>query len=304
MSTTLSSAKRQYSLPAILDLIAVSRSLEALKEHLCLPAIGCLVPVWVCRTLRYVIVAGRAPWDPTLMVFGGFHFCCDLCRPGGLGVSRESYDIKSRSTRRYVQYQTDLLPMDRLWQRTTKPAPMPAPKPTNRTESPEPIDSSPISRDRLGTNSTSSKAHPASTPHHPQSQQDAPVFPVPAIPKTGDDDNDDPIQKQQQQQPFNLPPLFHDPINTTPDHVLSSHRSDEMQSGKWYRTPVPGQDRRLYFHDAGIPGPRRRDFPYIQTAFAGRGPIPSAVGGVMVVFVRLRNALPEKRGIFSMYVRF
>lgn len=238
-------------------------------------------------------------------VFGGFHFFCELCRPGGLGVSRESYDIKPRSARRYVQYQTDLLPMDRWWQRTTKPAPMPAPKPTNRTESPEPIDSSPISRDRLGTNSTSSKAHPASTPHHPQSQQDAPVFPVPAIPKTGDDDNDDPIQKQQQQQqPFNLPPLFHDPINTTPDHVLSSHRSDEMQSGKWYRTPVPGQDRRLYFHDAGIPGPRRRDFPYIQTAFAGRGPIPSAVGGVMVVFVRLRNALPEKRGIFSMYVRF
>lgn len=139
-------------------------------------------------------------------VFGGFHFFCELCRPGGLGVSRESYDIKPRSTRRYGQYQTDLLPMDRLWQRTTKPAPMPAAKPTNRTESPEPIDSSPISRDRLEINSTSSKAHLASTPHHPQSQQHPPVFPVPAIPKTEDDDNDDPIQ---QQQPFNLPPPLH-----------------------------------------------------------------------------------------------
>lgn len=140
-------------------------------------------------------------------VFGGFNFCYDLCRPGGLGVSRESYDIKPQSARRYVQYQTNLLPMDRWWQRTTEPAPMPAPKPTNRTESPEPIDSSPISRDRLGTNSTT---HPASTPHHPQSQQHAPVFFLPAIPKTGDDDNDDPIllllQQQQQQQPFNLPP--------------------------------------------------------------------------------------------------
>ena len=93
-----------YSLDALLDLIAVAGSIESLTESFAWqrvlgPSMQHDMPLSPVELHRIQ----RSLWR--------FQLCCDLCHPEGLSSSRESHDANSRSTRRYIQYPTAQQPI-------------------------------------------------------------------------------------------------------------------------------------------------------------------------------------------------
>lgn len=90
---------RRRSLSALLDLIAISASIESLTESFardrvlgpCMQHSMALSPIELHRIRRS---------------FWRFQLCYDMCHPEEVSSSRENYDVKSRSNRRYVHYQT------------------------------------------------------------------------------------------------------------------------------------------------------------------------------------------------------
>lgn len=89
-----------YSLSALLDLITVSESIESLTESFardrvlgpCMRNKMSLSPIELHRIRRS---------------FWRFQLCYDMCHPEDMKSSWKCRDVKSRSTRQYVQYQTD-----------------------------------------------------------------------------------------------------------------------------------------------------------------------------------------------------
>ncbi|CAF9902818.1 MAG: hypothetical protein ALECFALPRED_000034 [Alectoria fallacina] len=87
-----------YSLSALLDLILISESIESLTESFARdrvrgPSMQHSMPISPIELHRI----RRSFWR--------FQLCYDVCHPEGESSSREGCDIKSRSTRQYVQYQ-------------------------------------------------------------------------------------------------------------------------------------------------------------------------------------------------------
>ena len=88
----------QYPLTALLDLIAVAESLQSVTDsfaservlNLCLPHTLPLSPVELHRIQRS---------------FWRFQLCYDLCHPETVRSRPERFDFRSRSTRRYFQYE-------------------------------------------------------------------------------------------------------------------------------------------------------------------------------------------------------
>lgn len=90
---------RDFSLSALLDLIKVSGSIESLtdsfaREHILAPRDQLNMPLSTTELHRI----RRSFWR--------FQFQYDMCHPEELKSSRKSDDTKSRSSRRYVYYQT------------------------------------------------------------------------------------------------------------------------------------------------------------------------------------------------------
>lgn len=91
--------KGNYSLDALVDLIAVAGSLESLTESFAWqrvlgPSMQHSMPLSPVELHRIQ----RSLWR--------FQLCCDLCHPEDLKSSQESPNAQSRNTRRYIQHQT------------------------------------------------------------------------------------------------------------------------------------------------------------------------------------------------------
>lgn len=87
-----------YSLSAILDLITISESIESLTESFARDRV--LGPC-----MQRSMPLSQIELHRIRRSFWRFQLCYDMCHPEEMRSSREHYDVKSRSTRQYVQYQ-------------------------------------------------------------------------------------------------------------------------------------------------------------------------------------------------------
>lgn len=91
-------SSRSYSLSALLDLIAISESIESLTESFARDRVR-------GPSMQHSMQISPIELHRIRRSFWRFQLCYDMCHPERESSSREGCDIKSRSTRQYVQYQ-------------------------------------------------------------------------------------------------------------------------------------------------------------------------------------------------------
>lgn len=90
---------RRYKLSALLDLITVAESIESLTQSFAHARI-------LSPCMQHSMPLSQIELHRIQRSFWRFQLCYDMCHPEDTTFCRKSCDVKSRSTRRYVHYQT------------------------------------------------------------------------------------------------------------------------------------------------------------------------------------------------------